>query len=124
MMPRPLRRTLAAVAEAVLSVDGVGSADAVVGRLWDEMQPDGRRALALMLVALDATAVVRTGRRWHRLPLSRRVALCDALEHRGGTVSRSAFLGVKTLALVALAADPVMEARLGTAGWPPQLLRP
>ena len=131
MLPRALQRTLAAVADAVVPPGGAfpeGAADVDAAgallRTWSEMQPAARRSLAAMLVALDAAALLRTGRRWHALPLPRRVQLCDALEQRGGAVQRSAFLGVKTLVLVGFAADPRVQQRLGTEGWPPQLIRP
>jgi hypothetical protein len=125
-MPRALRRTLAAVAEGVVPGDAP-SADEVADTLaatWEEMQPAGRRALVAMLVALESAALLRTGRRWHRLDARRRTALCDALEHRGNVVQRSAFVGVKTMVLVGYGEDARVQQALGTEGWPPQLLRP
>ena len=130
-MPRALQRTLTAVADAVLPVGGPLAEGAAgldpagaLAAAWGELQPAARRSLVAMLLALESTALLRSGRRWHQLPRARRVELCDALEHRGGTLQRSAFLGVKTLLLVSAGDDPGLQRRLGTDGWPPQLLRP
>jgi len=122
MMPPALRRILEAVAVGIVGDVGVRAAGTLAAR-WDEMQPAARRGLVAMLLGLESAALLRTGRRWHRLDGARRTALCDALEQRGNLLHRSALIGVKTLVLVCYADDSAVQRSLGSEGWPPQLLR-
>jgi len=128
-LPARLQRTFAALADAVLPEGGAfpeGAATldvaGMLARLWPAIQRPARRRLAVTLLAVDAAAVLRTGRRLHSLPPARRLALCEALEQRAPDAVRGAFVGLKTIALVLAMTDARLQSRLGTAGWPPQLI--
>jgi hypothetical protein len=128
LSPR-LRRTFAALADAVLPEggafpEGASTVDVagMLARLWPDMQRPARRRVAALLVAVDMVAVLRTGRRFAGLSAQRRLALCETMEQRAPDAVRGAFIGLKTIALVLAMTDSRLQARLGTAGWPPQLI--
>lgn len=130
MLAPALMRTFAAVADTVVPQGGPfpeGAADvdvvAALRIMWPELQPVARRNIVALLLCVDAAALLRTGRLLHRLGPAARLRVCDWLEHRSGDPMRSAYNGLKTLVLVMVAGDPRIEQRLGTADWPPQLLR-
>jgi len=118
---RTLLHSFAAIAGAVVPGSDLAGA---LEHLWPDLQPAARRGLTVMVAAVEASALLRTGRTLRAMDVAARERLCDHLEHRAGVVQRSAFAGLKTMVLVLAADDPAMQRALGTQSWPPQLIRP
>jgi hypothetical protein len=130
MLPDALLRTFTALAETIVPEggpfpEGATTVDVATAlcSVWPDMQHSARRSVVMLLVGLDAAALLRTTHRLQHLSAARRLQLCNAFEHSAPEPLRSAYAGIKTLVLVLVATDERIQARMGNAGWPPQLIR-
>jgi hypothetical protein len=126
-LPKATSRRFRAIAEAVvpgsaeMPAEEWLEAEAIIAGALASRAPSIQRQVRIFLRLLDVLALLRSGRRLHRLTLHPRTRFLQSIEDSRLLLFRRGFWGVRTLVLMGYYARPTAARRIGyrahPSGW-------